>query len=350
MYQGFQRWLGWLPGGLAVSTIGTTTVFAAICGSSMISAGTFGPISIPGMIKQGYSPRLALGSLCGGATLAMLIPPSIPFVFYCVLTEQSIGHLFMAGIVPGIIISAMFVALTIIIVKRNPSLAPPTSLAPWKERLQGIPWLAGPLGLIFLIMISLYTGIAGVNELAAIGVAGAIILGLAYREISWRKLSEALLSTTRFIGFAGLLVVCAVFMGWGLTYYGVSAQLTEWISSLIVPRVVILVILMGLYLLIGMVLDATPIILVTVPVIYPIILQLGYDPIWFGVILILNLEIGAITPPVGVNLFALRLAVPDVAIKDAVFGSLPYIGLIIVGMVLLVLFPDIALWLPSTMH
>ena len=350
LYEGFQRWLGWVPGGLAVSTISTTTVFAAICGSSMISAGTFGPVSIPSMTKQGYSPRLALGSLCAGATLAMLIPPSIPFIFYCVLTEQSIGQLFMAGLIPGLVLSAMFITLTIIRVKRNPSLAPPVKLASWRERRQGIPWLAGPLGLIFIILISLYLGIAGVNELAAIGVAGAIILGLAYRALNWRNLFNALQQTTRFIGFAGLLVACACFMGWGLTYYGVSAQLTEWISSLVVPRVVILIIIMGIYLLLGMVMDATPIILVTIPVIYPIILQLGYDPIWFGVIFILNLEVGAITPPVGVNLFALKLAVPGVDLKDAIFGSLPYIALIFVGMVLLVLFPEIALWLPSTMR
>ncbi len=349
LYEGFQRWLGWLPGGLAISTIATTTVFAAICGSSMISAGTLGPVSVPSMIKQGYSPKLALGSLCAGATLAMLIPPSIPFIFYAVMTEQSVGHLFLAGIVPGIMLSAMFTALTIIRVKKNPSLAPPTKLFPLRERIRAIPWLAGPLGLIFLIMFTLYTGIAGVNELAAIGVVGAIILGLVYRDLDLRKLVSALLHTGRFIGFAGTLFVSAVFMGWGLTYYGVSAQLTEWISSLVVPRVVILLIIMGMYLLLGMVMDASAIILVTIPVIYPIILQLGYDPIWFGVIFILNLEVGAITPPVGVNLFALKLAIPGVELKDAIFGSIPYVALIFVGMALLILFPDLALWLPRTM-
>ena len=350
MYEGFQRWLGWLPGGLAISTISTTTAFAAICGSSMISAATLGPASIPSMIKQGYSQKLALGSLCAGATLAMLIPPSIPFIFYCVLTEQSIGHLFMAGIVPGIMLSAMFTTLTILMVIRNPSLAPATRRASWEERLKGIPLLAGPLGLIFLIMISLYTGLASVNELAAIGVAGALVLGLVHRELTWSKLLDALLGSMRFVGFAGLLFICAVFMGWGLTYYGVSAQLTQWISSLAVPRVVVLVIIMGIYLLLGMIMDASAIILVTIPVIYPIILQLGYDPIWFGVIFILNLEVGAITPPVGVNLFALKLAVPGTDLRAAIFGSLPYIALIFVGMVLLVLFPDIALWLPGTMR
>ncbi len=349
LYIGLERWLNWVPGGLAVATIATTTVFAAVCGSSLVSAGTIGPISIPSMVDRGYNRKLALGSLCAGGTLAMLIPPSIPMIFYCVVTEQSIGRLFMAGLLPGIIISIMMITFTILRVKRNPSLAPRVKAASWGERGQAIPWLAGPIGLILLIFVTLYMGLASVNELASIGVLGAIALGLAYRQLNWRRMSGALLQTTRFLGFFGILFACAVFMGFGLTYYGINAQLSQWITGLEVPRVVVIVILMGLYLLLGMIMDASAIILVTMPAVLPIILALGYDPIWFGIMLILNLEVGAVTPPMGVNLFALKLAVPGVDLRDAIFGSLPYLGLILICMVLLVLFPDIALWLPNTM-
>lgn len=349
MYEGFQRWLGWVPGGLAVATIVTNTLVAAIVGASLISAGTTGPVSIPSMVRQGYDKRLAIGSECAGSTLAMLIPPSIPMIFYCVITEQSIGHLFMAGIVPGLMLGTMFTILIIIRVKRKPSLAPRVEMVPLKQRYQAIPWLAGPLGLILLILISLYTGIASVNEMAAIGVLGALILGFSYRELSWRRLYTALVRAARFNGFFAMIFVCACFMGFGFAYYGISQEFSQWITSLAVSRVVILLILMVMYLLLGMIMDASALILVTMPFVLPVILALGYDPIWFGVLLILNLEVGAITPPVGVNLFALKSAIPGIDLRDAVFGSFPFIGMIFITMGLLVLFPNLALWLPSTM-
>ncbi len=349
LYDGLSRWMGWLPGGLAVSTICTTTIFAAVCGSSSTSASTLGPISITPMLQHKYSARLAVGSLCSGATLAMLIPPSIPFIFYCIVTEQSIGRLFMAGVIPGLMIAAMFIALTMIRCIKNPSLAPIIKMASLKDRLRAIPWIAGPLGIVFALFGSLYTGLAGINELAAIGVFASIILGLVYRELDIHRMIVALTRTVRILGFFGILVSAACFMGFGFSYFGISAQFTGWIASLTIPRVGIIAIIMVLYFFLGMLMDATPLILVTMPIMFPVIVALDFDPIWFGVILILNLEIGAITPPVGVNLFALKLAVPEVDLKDAIFGSLPYIGLVILSMVILVIFPNLALWLPNSM-
>lgn len=349
MYDGFQRWVGWMPGGLALATIGANTLVAAIVGASLISAATTGPVSIPSMVRYGYNKALAVGSECAGSTLAMLIPPSIPMIFYCVITDQSIGHLFMAGIVPGLIIAAMFTILILVRVKLKPSLAPRIGTVTLKERGQAIPWLAGPLCLILFILGAIYTGIASVNEVAAIGVLGVAILGLFYRELSWRKLLTAMMRASQFIGFFGMIFVCAVFMGFGFAYYGIADALTTWIEGLVVARVVILLILMVLFLLLGMIMTASAVILVSMPFILPVILTLGYDPIWFGVLLILNLEIGAMTPPVGVNLFALKAAIPELDLKDAIFGSLPFIGVICIAMGLLVLFPNLALWLPGTM-
>lgn len=349
MYEGFRRWLGWVPGGLAVATVLTNTLFAAICGSSMISTGTTGPVSIPSMVRHGYSKRLALGSECAGSALAMLIPPSIPGIFYCIVTEQSIGRLFMAAIIPGLVLAGLFTISIIVRVKLSPSIAPHGETASWKERSQAVPWLAGPFTLILFILGSLYTGIASVNEMAAIGVLGAFVLGMSYRELSSGTLSIGLIRSVRLMGFFSMIFVCACFMGFGFTYYGISEAFSEWIVGLAAPRVVIFVILMAMYLLMGTMMDASALILVSMPVVLPVILAMGYDPIWFGIMLILNLEIGAITPPVGLNLFALKAAIPDVDLKDAVFGSFPFMIMIIIVMVLLVLFPDLALWLPSRM-
>ena len=349
MYEGFRRWFSWLPGGLAITTILTNTFFAAICGASMIAAGTTGPVSIPSMVKNGYYPRLAAGAETAGSALAMLIPPSIPGIFYCVITEQSIGRLFMAGLLPGILLSSLFMISIVLRVKRNPAMAPKGRKVSMPDRMEALPWIIGPAGLIFLIIFALYSGLAGVNEMAAIGVAGGLILALIHKEMNWSTLAKALLNSTRFIGFFSMVFVCANFMGFGFSYFGVTDAFSGWIHSLAVPRVVILIILMLLYLLMGMIMDASALILVSMPVVFPIIEALGYDPIWFGILLILNLEIGAITPPVGVNLFALKAAIPDLNLKDAVFGSVPFILIIIFVMVLMVIFPDMALWLPNRM-
>lgn len=349
LYEGFRRWFSWIPGGLAVTTVLTNTFFAAICGASMISAGATGPICIPSMIKNRYSPRLAIGSACSGSALAMLIPPSIPGIFYCVITEQSIGRLFMAGVIPGIIMAFLFIAAIIIRVKLNPELAPATPKASMQEKLESLPWIVGPAGLILLMMYALYSGLAGVNDMAAIGVLGGVILAVAYREVNRSTMTLALMKSVRFIGFFSMIFVCANFMGFGFTYFGINEAFSSWVVGLMLPKLVILLILMVMFLLMGMIMDASALILVTMPVIFPVIQTLGFDPIWFGIILILNLEIGAITPPVGVNLFALKSAIPEIDLKDAVLGSIPFILLIVLVMILLVAFPELALWLPNKM-
>ena len=349
MYEGFRRWLSWMPGGLAVTTVLSNTFFAAICGASMIAAGTTGPISILSMLKNKYSPRLAAGSACSASVLAMLIPPSIPGIFYCVITEQSIGKLFMAGLIPGVIMAVLFIISILVRVKLNPELAPKSSKASMGEKIEALPWMLGPVGLIFLILFALYSGLAGVNEMAAIGLAGGVILAIAYREMSRSALALAIMKCVRFMGFFSMIFVCANFMGFGFSYFGINQAFSEWVGSLEVPRLVILLIFMVTYLIMGMLMDASALILVSMPVIFPIIQQLEYDPIWFGILLILNLEIGAITPPVGVNLFALKAAIPELDLKDAVFGSLPFIAMIVLVMILLIIFPELALWLPSKM-
>jgi len=349
MYDGLQRWLGWLKGGLAITTVLTNTVIAAIVGASMISAATTGPFTIPSMVRHGYNKHLAIGAECSGSALAMLIPPSIPMVMYCVVTESSVGHLFMAGIIPGLVLAASFIVLILIRVTLNPSLAPPAPKSSWRKRRESIPSIGAPLLLIMLIMGSLYAGIAGVNEIAGLGTAGAFVLAFAWRDMNRAKFSQILLRTTRLTGFFALLLVCARFMGFGFTYYGISAKFVDWVTGLPVPGVVVIILLMCMYLLLGMLMNASAVILATMPFVLPVILALGYDPIWFGVLLIVNLEMGAITPPVGVNLFTLKAAVPGVEMWDAVIGSIPYMLLMLGMLGLLILFPNLALWLPSTM-
>jgi C4-dicarboxylate transporter DctM subunit len=346
-----QLWLGRLPGGLAVSTIIASAAFAAVSGSSPATAATIGAVSMPEMLKRGYNKKLAAGSIAAGGTLGILIPPSIALIMYGIITETSIGLLFIAGILPGLCLAAFLSIFVIIAAKARPSLAPMVEKAGWRERFVSLSRVWPILLLSVTVMGSIYGGIATPTESAGIGAFGAMLIALVYGKLTWKHLQEALLATVRVTSMILFLIFGGVSFAFVLSALGIPHQLAEFITGLEVNRWVIMLLINGIFIIMGCFLDPLGILIITLPVLFPIVTKLGFDPIWFGIIVTINSEIGMITPPVGFNLFVLKGVVPpEVSLGDIILGALPFVGILMLGLVTLMLFPEIALWLPYRLH
>jgi C4-dicarboxylate transporter DctM subunit len=350
-FDGISKWVNWLPGGLANGVIAFCAVFAAITGSSAGNALTAGLLFIPDMLKHGYNKHLSLGTVAGGGTLGILIPPSVGMILYSVITQESLGHLFIAGIIPGILLAGLFILFVIIWAIVNPEIAPREAGVSWKERLSSVPKFLPTLALILVVLGGIYAGICTPSEAAALGAAGSVIIGLAYRELDWGKLRSALLQTSSTFGFLLLLIISGICFGFVLTTLRVPQQLTETIVSLRLSPWVVIIIINLFLLFLGCFLDPGSMVILTVPIIYPLILSLGFDGIWFGVILVINMELANITPPVGLNLYVIKGIVPKgISFGHIVRGTIPFMALLAVGMIMVMVFPQLALWLPSTMR
>ncbi len=341
-------WLRRLPGGLAIGTIAASAGFASVCGSSPITAATIGSMAVPEMIKHGYARSLAAGATAAGGTLGILIPPSVPMILYGVITETSIGGLFLAGILPGLMMAALLSTTVILQVVMNRSIAPPIiNRVGFSERMRTSAE-ALPTVLIALMVIgALYAGIASPSETGAFGAAAAILVALVMGRLGRGVLSEALQKTVRTTGMFMLLLIGGLFSSFVLTRLGVPQDISNYLIGLDVSPWVIIVIINCLLLIMGMFLDPLSILVIVVPIFLDTIVGLGYDPIWFGVIVTIQIEIAAITPPVGLNLFVLRTVVPDLSISDTAKGAIVFVIPMLIGIVLLLLFPQIALWLPG---
>ncbi|RJR33112.1 MAG: TRAP transporter large permease subunit [Desulfobacteraceae bacterium] len=342
------KWVGHWPGGLAVAAMIGGAVFGACSGSSSASCATFGSIAVPEMRKYDYSPELASGTVALAGTLAALIPPSILLVLYGLETENSIGRLLMAGVVPGLLMTLLYAISIIIIVMIRPEEAPSIQPTPWRERwrlLQPL-WPLTVLGVV--VLGAIYTGFATPTEAAAIGVIGAFAVGLVVRTLSVEKVMKALRNTLKTVGMIFAIIIGATIFSYFFTLAGTTQNVINAIGGLPVPRGVILLVVVLLYLLLGMFLDAIGCMLITLPLIYPLIVKLGYDPIWFGVILVMLLEIGLVTPPVGVNCF-IASGTSGVPLNTVFKGALRLLVGSFVGLTLVILFPQLGLWLPSTM-
>jgi C4-dicarboxylate transporter DctM subunit len=350
LFRAAHMWLRRIPGALAVATVFACAVFAAVCGSSPVTAATIGSMAVPEMIKRGYDKSLALGTAAAGGTLGILIPPSVPMIIYGVLTETSIGDLFIAGILPGIMMAFLFSITVVLKVLWRPELAPPLiEHTPWPVKLRALGSVTPVLLLSVLVIGSIYLGAATPTEAGAVGAAGAILIAAAMGYLRWSSLNRMLDATVRTTAMFLLLFVGGLFASFALTRLGVPQGMSNFLTGLDVAPWVIIVLINLLLLVLGMFLDPTSILVIIVPIFFKAVVALGYHPVWFGVMVTIQIEIAAITPPVGFNLFVLKSVVPGVEMADVVRGSLIFVIPLLLGIVLLMIFPQIALFLPSLM-
>ena len=349
MYTAAHNWLSWLPGGLAISSIVTCTGFAAISGSSAATAASVGLVSIPEMIKRGYNHKLAVGSIAVGGTLGILIPPSIPMIIYGVITEVSIGKLFIAGIIPGIILSFILCLAIALAVKIKPDLAPRVDAVSWSERISSLKHVWAFIVLALSIIGSIYAGIATPTESAAIGATLSVVIALIYRRLTVKAIHGALLRTVTVTAMIMFLVIGGNIFAFLLSTLSIPQYVTETITALSVSKWAIMIIINIILLIMGCLLDPMAIMVIVLPIIFPIVTQLGFDPVWFGIVVTINVEMGMITPPVGLNLFILKGSVPGIKMNDIVGGALPFLLLLMLGLAIIMVFPPLAIWLPGRM-
>ncbi|MEC7815598.1 MAG: TRAP transporter large permease [Pseudomonadota bacterium] len=345
------RWLNWLRGSLAISSVGASAMFGAVSGVSLAGVAAVGSIAVPQMLDRGYSRSLAAGSVVSAGALAMLIPPSVPFIIYGAVSGVSVADLFIGGIVPGIVLALALAVYIYFRVLLNPSEAPAAKETfTWGERFRSLANIWHSALLVFAVLGAIYTGFATPSEAAAIGALGALMIAtLVFRSLTWGSFFRILGTTARISGAILLIIGCAKIFGDYLNMVRVPQILTEVLTGSGLPPWAILLAIMVLLVLLGMIVDAVSLIVVTTPVLLPVIVALGYDPLWFGIILVLNLEIAVVTPPVGLNLYALRGVCPQLSIEEIIKSSLPFVGVQFLVLMLFVLFPSISLWLPNLM-
>jgi tripartite ATP-independent transporter DctM subunit len=342
-------WVGHWRGGLSSATILACAGFAALSGSSVASAVTMGRICLPEMKRYNYDPRLATGVVAAGGTLGILIPPSTAFIIYAILTEQSIGRLLLAGFLPGILLTILFVITISIWTRINPNLGPPGPVVNWRDRVIALSH-GGPMVAIVIASIGgIYLGIFTPSEAAAVGAALAIAYAAYKRTLGWKNAEFVLLETVKITAFVFLVLIGALVFGPFLALSGLPQSLAEWLTSFDVPPIAILAILMVSYIFLGMFLEGFSILVLTLPIVMPIVVALGYDLIWFGVLMVILLEMGLISPPVGINVFVVKGLVPDVPLTQVFAGILPFWLAMAVALIFLILFPEIALYIPNRM-
>ena len=347
LFETAYKWLGRLPGGLSMSSVAGCAGFSAVCGDSLATAVTMGSVALPEMRKKNYSPSLATGGIAAGGTLGILIPPSVGFIFYALVTEESIGRLFVAGILPGVLLTTLFIFCIYLIAKLDPSKAPRGEKTTFKEKLIALKGVVAMLGLFVLILGGILGGIFSPTEGGAIGSVGAFIYALFRRRINLTVLKKATEEATNITCKLILIIVGVGILGAFLASTRLPFQLAELVVGMEVNRYVVFTAIVLLYLLLGCVLNVIPIILLTMPAIYPTVLALNFDPIWFGVISVLLMEMGQITPPIGIIVFAVSSVAKDVPMETIFKGIFPFLLCMIVCVVILTIFPQIALYLPN---
>jgi len=349
LFNAAYKFIGHWPGGLAIATIGACAAFAAICGSTNATAATMGAAALPEMKRYNYKPELATGVVAAGGGLGILIPPSVIFIVYGILTEQSIGRLFMAGLLPGIILALLFVLAIVIWTHIRPELGPKGPKAPLREKLASLSGLIETLLLFLLIMGGLFWGFFTPTEAGAIGAFGTLLLALAGRNLTMKGFIASLSETTRISCMILVIVAGATIFGHFLAVTRIPFDIARGVSEIQLPRYAVMLIIIMVYLVGGCVIDALALIMLTIPIFYPVVLFLGYDPIWFGVIIVLVTQIGVITPPVGINVYVVSGVARDVPLEVIFKGVIPFLAALIIGTLLLIPFPQIALFLPGLM-
>lgn len=347
LYAAAYAFVGQVRGGLSIATIVACGGFGAVCGSSLATAATMAKVSMPSMRRFGYDDRLATGSIAAGGTLGILIPPSVIMILYGVMTETHIGKLFAAGILPGILGILLYSAAAYLTVLRHPSWGPPGERASWQKRLIALRNVWG-VGFIFLIVMGgIYGGFVTSTEAAAIGATAAFVLAAFRGSLTIASLQKIFTETLYTTGMLFAVLIGGMIFTEFVNYTGVHDGFAEWIASLNAPPLLVVAIIVAVYLVLGCILDSISMILLTVPLFHPIIVGLGYDPVWFGVVLVVVVEVGLLTPPIGSNVFVLRSVIPDVKTSTIFAGVAPFFAVDILRIIILVLFPSISLLLPT---
>jgi C4-dicarboxylate transporter DctM subunit len=339
-----------LPGGLAIATIGACSMFAAICGSTNASVATMATVALPEMKRYRYSSTLGAGAVVAGGSLGILIPPSILFIIYGIATEQSIGKLFAAGILPGILLSLLFCIAIVIWTYFKPDLAPRAERTTLKEKLLSLSGVTETLLLFFLVMGGLFFGYFTPTEAGAVGAGGAVLLGVVRRKLSWKGLALALVESTRISCMILVIVAGAITFGHFLAFTRLPFVAANWVVTLPLPKEAIMALIVFVYLIGGCFMDALAMVLLTIPILFPLVTAMGFDPVWFGVIIVLVAEMGAMTPPVGINVYVLSGIAKEIPLETIFKGALPFVFCVMLCITLLMLFPQIALYLPSLIH
>jgi C4-dicarboxylate transporter, DctM subunit len=341
--------VGHLRGGLGMATVMACGGFAAICGSSVATAATFSTVAYPEMRRYGYPQSFSTGVIAAGGTLGAMLPPSTVLAVYAVITQQDIGKLFMAGVLPGLLAMSMYVATIAIIVWVRPKMLPAGAALPWSERLLALKDVWPSLVLFAFVIGGLYGGFFTPTEAGGMGAGGAFLLGVLRRKLDRAGVRVALLQATRTAAAVFTVLIGALLFGYFLTITQTPQKLTAFVTGLGLNRYQVLALIMVMYLVLGCLMDAMAMIILTVPIIFPVITQLGFDPIWFGVIIVMTVELGLIHPPVGMNVFVIKSVVQDVSFTTIFKGVIPFVITDIIRLVILIAFPVIALWLPGRM-
>ncbi|MCD6300012.1 MAG: TRAP transporter large permease [Dehalococcoidales bacterium] len=351
-YDALYKWVQRLPGSLAIATTFGCAAFGAVSGSSMATSAVFGKVSLPEMTKHKYAKSLSLGSVAASGTFACMIPPSTLFIIYAIFTEQSIGRLFMAGIIPGLITAVVYAASIVIRVKRNPALAPipeKEESFSWKEKVASTKGLVPIASLAIVVLGGIFVGLFTVSEGAAVGCVGALAIGLLNQGRAF-EIRESLRETAHMTAMVFLIIIGALFFARFLAMSTVPVYLSELLLGLPLPREIVILAIFALFFVLGMLVVPSGIMAMTLPVVFPIVLELGYDPIWFGVIVMKASEIAAVTPPVGLNVYVLKGVFGGAATLEEIFtGIWPFVVCDIVVLGFLIAFPQICLWLPNMM-
>lgn len=348
LYDAFNAWLGGFRGGLALATVGACGAFAAICGSSVATAATMSKVALPEMKKYRYSDSMATGSVAAGGIIGILIPPSVILVLYGLLTESSIGDLFIAGFLPGILTILVFMIVISIVTRLNPKSGPAGKKSAWKQKLNATLKTWAITALFATVIGGIYFGVFTPTEAAGVGAFGALFIAFSRKRLNREMMKETLLETGQTSAMIFTILIGAITLNNLVIFSGLANALADFVSGLDMSPATVMLIILLMYLIMGCFLDALAMILLTVPIFYPIVLDLGYDPIWFGIIVVMVVELGLITPPIGMNVFVIKGMVQSVPLVSIYKGVLPFVIGQMVLIIAVFLIPEIALWLPET--
>ena len=350
LFQAAYAFIGHLRGGLAHATVAACAGFGAICGSSIATAATMSKVAYPSMKRMGYSDSLSTGVMAAGGTLGIMIPPSTIMVIYGIVTETNIGKLFAAGVIPGLISAAMLMLTIWIITGRDPEHAPPGERTSWPDRWRALRGIWGVALLVVVVLGGIYGGIFTATEGAGFGAAGAFLFALARRRLTWAILFQVLVESARTTAMLFTLLIAATIFANFVNFTSMPGDLKEWITHLGLSPIMIIAAMMAIYVLLGTVMEELTMVLLTIPLFFPIVTALGFDPVWFGVLIVMIVQIGLISPPVGMNLFVLNSLLPNVGLGNIFRGCWPFVLSMVVTLGLLIAFPGLSLWLPSLMQ
>jgi len=354
LYDAAYKYLGSVRGGLAMATVSACTAFGAVCGSSPATAATMATVGLPEMKRYNYADELATGAVASGGGLGMIMPPSIVLIVYGILTEQSIGKLFVAGIVPAILVTILFIISIYIRCRKNPKQGPPGEKFSWSEKLRSLWYMSETLAVFILVIGGLFFGIFTPTEAAAVGAFGVLALSVLRRQLTWQGFVKSLYETLRTSCMVMMLIAGAVIFGKFLAVTRIPFNIATWVGGFELPRYMIMAIIVFIYFLGGCFMDALAFVMLTVPVFFPLVSSLGYDPIWFGIIIVMVTEMGVITPPVGINVYVVfgvaRSVIGEIPLETIFKGIFPFLLAVIAGVIILIAFPQLILFLPNLMY